>query len=276
VTPNLIVVSSIDWRFADPSADALVGFNLKAMSTSPLAGSLITQLGAAQGLTDADMQKIFDRLSGVEQVTLSVRGNQIVAMVSATDLAPPALEEGLKAVPISGNAMLIGHADAVDQALQRIATKGPRAELTRLAEERQANSEVWAIGSAALVGPKAASDGVKQFSLTVSTRDRLTGEAAFEFNGVPSANTLETWQTPLGAATLEGNVVHVRTSLEGEEAQQTIGQIATTAAGMRLGALVKAARYLPLHEIPVPRKDKPVIYGLDGGPKEVNQLPKRQ
>ena len=82
VTPNLIVVSSIDWRFADPSADALVGFNLKAMSTSPLAGSLITQLGAAQGLTEADMQKIFDRLSGVEQVTLSVRGNQIVAMVS--------------------------------------------------------------------------------------------------------------------------------------------------------------------------------------------------
>src|SRR6476661_8782443 len=80
VTPSVIVVGGIDWRFADPLADALVGFNYSALSSSPLARIVIAQLGANQGLTEADMQKIFDRLSGVGQVALSIRGNQIVAM----------------------------------------------------------------------------------------------------------------------------------------------------------------------------------------------------
>jgi hypothetical protein len=31
-SPSLIVVGGIDWRFADPSADALVGFNFSALS----------------------------------------------------------------------------------------------------------------------------------------------------------------------------------------------------------------------------------------------------
>jgi hypothetical protein len=279
LTPALIVVGGIDWRFADPSADALVGFNVKGLSASPLAGNLISQLGASQGVTEADMQKIFDRLSGVEQIILSIRDNQIVAMVTATDLAPPAPEAGWKAVPISGNAMLIGHAGAVDQAVQRIAMKGPPAELTHLAEERQANSEFWAVGSAALVGPQAGpqavSDQVKQFSLSLWIRNRLTADAAFEFNGAPSANILQMWQTTLGATTLEGNVIHVRASMNADEAQQKFGQIAASPLGGRLAALVTAARYLPVRDISVPRKDKPVIYGLDGGPKEVNQLPKR-
>ena len=43
----------------------------------------------------------------------------------------------------------------------------------------------------------------------------------------------------------------------------------------RLADLVKAARYLPVRDNAVPKRSGPVIYGLDGGPKEVNQLPKR-
>jgi hypothetical protein len=43
--------------------------------------------------------------------------------------------------------MLIGHADAVDQATQRIAMKAPLTELTQAAQARQATSEFWAIGS---------------------------------------------------------------------------------------------------------------------------------
>ena len=147
VTPSLIVVGGIDWRFADPFADALVGLNFSGLSASPLARSLITLLGARRGLSEADIQKIFDGLSGVDQVALSVRNNRIVAMVtgSVAGSALPAPETGLKAVPISGS-MLFGHADAVDQAVQRIAMKGPPTELTRLAQEsaRQAAS-FWAI-----------------------------------------------------------------------------------------------------------------------------------
>jgi hypothetical protein len=278
-TPTLIVVGGIDWRFADPSADGLVGFNFSGLSASPLARSLVVKLGATQGLTEADTQKIFDGLSGVDQVVLSVRDNRIVVMVTGglTDLTLPAPEAGWKVVPVSGSAMLIGHADAVDQAVQRIATNGAPgtlAELTRLAQERQAGSEFWAVGSAGLAGPQAASAGVKRFSLAVSIRNRLSSDVALEFNEGPGANALETWQTTLGgAATLESNVVHVRTSLEADEVQQKFGQIAASPVGQRLAGLVKAARYLPAHDTTVPRRPKPVIYGLDGGPKEVNQYP---
>jgi hypothetical protein len=271
-TPSLIEVGGIDWRFADPFADALVGFNFSGLAASPLARSLIAQLGAGQGLTEADMRKIFDGLSGVDQVALSARGNRVVVMVtgSVTDSTFPAPEAGFKALPVSGNAMLVGHADAVDQAAQRIALKVPPAELTRLAEERQASSEFWAIASPGFVSPQAVSAGVKRFSLTVSIQNSLTSDMAFEFNGVPSANTLRTWQTKLGAATLEGNVVHLRASMEGDDVQQKFGKIAASPVGQRLAALVAAARYLPVRDTSVPRQTKPVIYGLDSGPKEVN------
>src|SRR5437899_1598396 len=115
VTPSVIVVGGIDWRFADPFADALVGFNFTGLSASPLARSLIAQLGANQGLTEADMRKIFDGLSGVDQVALSVHDNRIVAMVTGpvTDSTLPTPVAGSKAVLVSVNAMLVGHADAV-------------------------------------------------------------------------------------------------------------------------------------------------------------------
>jgi hypothetical protein len=41
--------------------------------------------------------------------------------------------------------------------------------------------------------------------------------------------------------------------------------------GERLAALVEAARSLPMRAANVPKQTKPVIYGLDGGPKVVNQ-----
>ena len=72
----------------------------------------------------ADLQKIFDGLSGVDQIALSVRDNQLVAMVtgSVTDSTLPAPEAGLKAVPVSANAMLVGRPDAVDQAVDPAGT----------------------------------------------------------------------------------------------------------------------------------------------------------
>jgi hypothetical protein len=272
VTPSVIVVGGIDWRFADPLADAVVGFDSNRLSASPLALNLIAQLGTSQGLTDQDMQKIFEGLSGADQVALSVRDNRIVVMVTGrmTDSTLPALEPGWKAVPVLGNATLIGHADAVDQAVQRIAMDGPPAELTRLAKDRQANSDFWAAGSTTFAGPQAVSAGAKRFSLTVSMLDHVTSDTAFEFNAVPDA---EMWPATLGGATIEGNVVQVRMSLEAYEVRQRFGRIAADSLGQRLGELLKTARYLPLRAA---QRTKPTIYGLDDGPKEVKQYPNRR
>jgi hypothetical protein len=218
---------------------------------------------------------MFDGLSGVDQIALSFRSDRVVAMVtgSAAFSILPAPEPGLKAVPVSGGAMLVGHADAVDQAIQRIAMNGPPTELTRLAEERQASSEFWAIGSAGLVGPGVVSAGMKRFLLTVWIRDRVTSDVAFEFNGVPSANTLRTWQAKLGNATVEGDAVHLRVSMEAAEVQQMLRQTAASPLGQGLAALVEAARYLPVRDTTAPMRAKPMIYGLDDGPREVKQYP---
>jgi hypothetical protein len=273
VTPSVIVVGGIDWRFADPFADALVGLNFSGLSASPIARGAIALLGANQGLSKVDIQKIFDGLSGVNQIALSFRNNRVVAMVtgSAAFSTLPATEPGLKAAPVSGGAMLVGHADAVDQAIQRLGIKGPPSELTRLAEGRQARSEFWAIASPGLVGPQAVSAGIKRLSLTVWIRDSVTSDVTFEFNGVPSANTLRTWQAKLGNATVEGNAVHLRMSMEAAEVQRMFGQTAASPLGQGLAVLVVAARYLPVPAFPT--RTKPMIYGLDGGPKEVNQYP---
>lgn len=274
LNPSLIAVGGIDWRFADPFADAVVGLNFSGISTSSLVRGMITMLGAKQGLTEADTQKLFDRLSGVDQAAISVHNNRMVAMItgSVADAGLPAPEAGLKAVLVSGGAMLIGHAEAVDQAMQRIAMKGPATALTRSYEARQGNSEFWTVGSARSAGPQAASAGLKQFALTVWIRNRVTTDLTLELNGVPSANALRTWQAQLGsAATVEGNAVHVRTSLEADEVQQKFGEIAASPLGQGLAALVEAARYIPVHEpvhepVPdqtIPKQTKPIIYGLD-------------
>ena len=276
-TPSMIIVGGIDWRFADPFADALIGFNFSALSASPLARNLIAQLGASQGLAEPDMQKIFAGLTGVDQIAISVRNNRIVAMITGrvTDSNLPAPEAGLKAVPVFGTGMLIGHSEQVDQAARRIAAKSPPGELARLALERQAGSEFWATGSAGLVGPQAVRSGVKRFSLSVSIRDRLSSDVAFEFDQPPAAAAVRTWQSTPGAATLEGNAIHFRMSMEAGEVQQKFGPIAASPLGQQLAALIKAAQYLPAGDPTVPKHTKPMIYGLDGGPKEVNQGPNR-
>lgn len=264
------LVGGIDWRFADPSADALASLDGGKLSASPLARSLIVQLGIHQGLPEADARKMFEALAGAGQVALSIRGDQIVLMFTghAADSVLPALEAGWKAVPVTGNAMLIGHGDAVDQAVQRILTQDEPGELALMAAQRQTDSEFWAAGSAKLAGPEAAAAGVRRYWLVASMGDRLASDTAFEFDAAPDANALRTWLKAPGEATIEGNVIHVRMSADAEEARQAFSQIAGSPLGRSLGALVQAARHLPARGAIV--HTKPVIYGLDGGAREVH------
>jgi hypothetical protein len=102
-------------------------------------------------------------------------------------------------------------------------------------------------------------------------RNLITSDMAFEFDGAPNADALRIW----GDSTIEGSVVHVRTSMEADEAPKRFGETASSLLGQRLAAVVKAARYLPGYGITVPKQGGVVIYGLDGGPKEVNQYPRR-
>jgi len=238
-TPSLIVIGGIDWRFADPSADALVGINYRALSTSTAGRDLLAQLGAN-----------LDGLSRVDQIALSVRGNRILALVTGAVLVTP--ESALKLVSVTANTMLIGHPDAVDEALQRLARKAPLSELLRSAEDRQSKSDFWVFASPGFLESQSLTAGVKRFDLTLSVQNGLDSDLVVEFDGSPNPATIRAWRAE---STLEGNVAHLKVSVE--------GQILA-----RLKPLAQAAKYLQAPESP--KHAKPVIYGLDGGPREVN------
>ncbi len=269
-TPLPINSGGIDWQFADPLADAIAGFNFKELSASPLARKLVVQLGVTEGVTEAEMKKKLDGLAGVHQVAISTRDSRIVAMITGVSVSTlPALEAGWKSVPVSGDMILVGHADAVDQAVQRIASNGPLSDSIRLAQERQLKSEFWAVGSGRFVGPQAETATLQRFSLALSAEDHLTIDATFEFNAAPAAAPFPFWPT-LGDAAIDNNAVHTQKVMESDEAQQRVGQMASSSLGQRLAALVTTGRYLPFRDITVLKKTKPVIYGLDDGPKVIN------
>lgn len=270
---NTIDAGGIDWRFADPSADALAVLKCGKLAGSPAGRALIEQLGANQGLDQEDVRTSLRALTGADQVALSVRGGGMVFMISGRMPGSilPAPDAGWKAVPLEGNTILIGHADAVDQAVKRMLARSPLGEFAQRALERQADGEFWAVGSAKLAGQEAMAAGVKRFTVAASMGDRLTSDTAFEFGGVPDATAIQTWLSTLGEAKIEGNVVHARMSTEAGGMHQRFGTIAGSPLGQRLGAFIGPARYFPMPDDATTKHSRPVIYGLDEGAKEVKQ-----
>src|SRR5438270_11945936 len=48
-SPSVIVMGGVNWRFADPSADALVSMSFSNLAPSPLAQFVLSVFGASQG-----------------------------------------------------------------------------------------------------------------------------------------------------------------------------------------------------------------------------------
>jgi hypothetical protein len=258
--PAVIGMSGINWRFADPLADSLVSASFNSLSPSPLARFVMSAVAANQGLKEANMGPIFDAFSSVNQVAVSLRGDQTLIMVSgcSKECSVPALEAGWKALP-TDNGMLIGPAEAVDQAAQRIAANGPLPELARSARNLQANGDIWVASS---IDPDTVKAGAKRVVVTASVRDRLTGDSVFEFSQAPDAKTIEMLPVGPGIASVEGTKVHVKMSVEIDKVQPNLAEIAVTPLGEYLWVLVKAGQSVPARD-PAKAQPKPKIFGLD-------------
>jgi hypothetical protein len=270
-TLSMIDAAGIDWRFADPSADTLAALNWSNLPASSSADSVIRQLASTRGLSPAEAQKIFPALSGVNQVALSVSPDAILIMVAGrpADAILPALEAGWKSTPFGENALLIGHAAAVDLALKRLSTDSALGDLPQKAQQRTVGGDFWVVGSARLAGPEAVSAGVKRFQLTASMGDRLTSDTVFEFDSAPDPGANRAGLTALGDAKIEGNAVHATISMNADETRRNLTQIAASPLGRALEAFIQSARYLPMRDTAATVHTKPVIFGLDGGPREV-------
>ena len=268
VTPEEIAAGAIDWRFTDPSADTLIGFHARKLSALPMARAVIAQLAASQKLTTADNQKILDALSNVDQVAISVREKETLIMATGrkSDTIPPPLDPDWKAVPVARTAIVIGPAAVVDQALQRMATDLPPTESMRWMMKRQASTDFWRSGAIAV--PPATGDKL-QSVLTVSIDDHFSSDLALEFPKPPEAATLAALPPTLKGI-VENNVVHVRAAAESDEVQPKLSKLFVTPTGDSLAVLITSIRYLPVHDPAIPKQAKPVIYGLEDGPQELN------
>jgi hypothetical protein len=268
---STIDAAGIDWRFADPAADSVAVLNGNTLSATPFAHSVIDMLASSQGLSPAEAQKTFLALSGLSQVALSVHDDKILMMVTgrAPDSVLPAPEAGWKALPLAGNTVLIGHAAAVDQAALRLTTPSELGELPGMAQSRPGDSEFWAAGSAKLAGQGAVSAGVNRFEVTASMRDRLSSDTVFEFDQAPEPAAMQAWLSTLADAKIEGNGVRVRMSMDADEARRNSSLIALSPLGQRLRAIIQSARHLPVRDTDTTVHSHPVIFGLDGGPREV-------
>jgi hypothetical protein len=264
-SPSVIVMGGVNWRFADPQADALASIGFSKLSVTPLARSILSAAGAKEGLAETDLRKIYEALSGVDEVALSLKGDQLLVMVAGapSEAAIPALDTGWTAAAVP-NGILFGPAEAVAQAVQRISDDGPLNELARFAERRQANGEFWAAWAPSAAGPEAANSGVKQYALKATMRERLTTDAAFEFKQAPDPKAIQSLPIAAGGAVIQGNIVHGKTSMEADEVAENVTAIASTPLGQYLGILVKAARYIPVRQARV----RPVITGMDPDPSK--------
>jgi hypothetical protein len=262
--------AGIDWRFADPAADALAVLDGSKLSGAAFARALIDRLAAKQGLTPEQAQNAFRILSGVKQVALSVHENAILMLVAGRPDGSilPALESGWKAVPLSGGALLIGHTAAVDQASKRLAVETEMTELPLAALSRPAGQSFWLAGSAKLAAPEALSAGVKRFELIASLEDRLASDTVFEFADVPDAAAIRPWLATLGNPTIDGPSVHAAAMLTAEDLPASFNQLAASPLGRQLSAIIAVARYLPARDTAETVHTRPVIFGLDGGPRE--------
>lgn len=275
-TPSVVKVNGIDWRFADPDADAIAALDLTQIR-GPLARTIVNRFAAAQGLNETDTTRLFEALLSVQSIAVSVRSNRVLMMVGrrASDSHTPTMPPGWKTAPVLGGGMLIGLAEDVDAAARRIAEQVRLGELASLAEERDAEGEFWAAGSGSLAGEAATRAGVKRFWLTVSMRDTLGAELVYELGHPAESAGPQNWPPTFGHPTVDGNLVRSAISIEPEELRDRFGEIAGSVIGQRFGALVAAARYVPAPEAVTKDRSRPVIYGLDDGPRELGQVPQR-
>ena len=194
--------------------------------------------------------------------------NKVVVMLTgpAAEQSLAAPEPGLKTVPLDNGTILMGHSDAVDQAVQRITWKGPLAPLAQAAEQRQASAELWVVGGPAAGGQATLRAGIRQIALTVWVRDRLTSDMSVEFSAPPPPAL---FQRKLASTTIEGNTARMHLSMDANEVQQKFSHIASGPLGASLAAMIDAAHYLPARAAAAPVSKRPVIYGLDDTPREV-------
>jgi hypothetical protein len=290
-----------DWRFAHPDADLRLSVNVQAVLRSPAFAAAMKQSQAQMPKEQqAAVQQVLGLVSTIERISISARqktvpkDSDVLVLVSGS-FDPKTVQQffpskGTSQVrQIGPNALLIGETASFAAALRRV--EGPASTFHNEFEQ----SDIWLdVGPRILTQPHNAQTppafrNIQAISLglnltespelnlslratdAASAQQMLTGIQALMALAVPAPKESELLNTALQMR-LEGDRLRVH-FVAPPELMRAAQQQAASGAIPQLELL---RGMLGLSSAPAKEPDtggKIVIYGLDGGPREVNPQP---
>ncbi len=291
-----------DWRFAHPGATLVGSIHVKAVLDSPLVNTLITQTAAKDPSSGAMVGMIRGALAGVSEVRFSIldmgkgKNPDVLALVTSglDDAAAGALMQGPTQGKagirrIDANTILVGEGQSLDEAFARMSK--PAAGLQARALDRSkalAGNDLWLAGTLPdLPMTVPVLDSLRSVALGISAQSDLRVELALETASpkmaedlVSSARQSQQQQPALGAALqseVDGTTARFRLAMPGDQVIQAVQQAMANSGGQSpLPAFLGQSQAAPEPAAtPKPKSDNIIIYGLEGGPREIKPADKQ-
>jgi hypothetical protein len=270
--PNL----PASWRFAQPNPDLLMGVNTAALRQSSTLRALLAQIAPALQAKPADLESHLDQTHDIDQVWISGSGNEAIILLQGRTNFPSGwttMEKGTMAYRISKTAVLVGKEASVLAAAQRLA-KPAVAESAAIRQMRQlgVDNDLWLVGTQNfLKQPQIAamSEGLSSYALGLSLRDGLKVGVHLKYRSLDKARQVMTTlrdSPPIPASiakltgAIEGSTLSVTFAIPQAHLSEAVDRVLAAPWGKQLSAM--AAKSLA-------SSDETVIYGLPGGPKQV-------
>jgi hypothetical protein len=279
-SPSVVQVGEVDWRFAHPHPDLLIGMDLENMLGSDLMRTLLRDWAGKLGATAKEQDQMLAGLGDAKRVLISIYGKDVLAMmvgnVGALPVGPQA--GGLQFTRLSEDTVLMGTEGGSFGALTRLklpALPNPQQEEPMLMARTY---DFWVWGRADhLAGLGRGMSGntpVKKIKMGATFRDGFNFQMILDTpDSASAARLLEGMQktAPRGMeGAVEGNSVRYAMVLDRDAALQRFAGFMTDSVGKQFAPLIAAARQMSAHQAaPARPAGKIVIDGLDDGPKEV-------
>ena len=291
-----------DWRFAHPGATLVGSFRVKAMLDSPLVNTLIAQASAKDPSAGAIAGMVRGVLGGVDEIRFSVRdmgkgkNPDVVALITGAldENAARAMSQGKTALRrIDANTLLMGEGPSVEEAAARMRKPATGLQARALDRGRAlANYDLWVAGSLPEMPMTIpVLDSMRTIALGISAQGDLRIEVAIETASpkmaeelVSEARKSQMKQPALGAALqseADGSTARFRFVMQGDQVVQAVQQAMANGTAQspfsgllgQGGPRTSAGPQTPVvaepPAPPKPQRDTIVIYGLEGGPREI-------
>ena len=279
-SPTVIQIGELDWRFAHPHPDLLIGMDLESLLGSELMCMLLRGWAGKLGATPKEQDQMLAGLGDAKRILISISNRDILAMmvgkIGNLPVGPQA--GGLQFTRLSEDTALMGSEAGSLGALTRLklaALPNPQQDEAKLMARTY---DFWVWGRAdRFAGLNAASAGntpVKKIKLGVSFRDGFNLQMILDTpDGASATRLLAEMQkgAPSGmTGAVEGTSVRYAMVLDRDRALQRFAGFMTDSLGKQFAPLITAARQMSARSGGLrPSAGKIVIDGLDDGPKEV-------